>query len=66
MERLEHGRKGNVYPGIPERLFTEIVPSGTVIGKLSDEICEELDIEPVDVIAVASHDTQSAFTFGTY
>ncbi|NLJ89755.1 MAG: rhamnulokinase [Clostridiales bacterium] len=46
--------------GIPERLFTEIVPSGTVIGKLSDEICEELDIEPVDVIAVASHDTQSA------
>jgi rhamnulokinase len=46
--------------GIPERLFTEIVPTGTVIGKLSDQICEELDVEPVDVIAVASHDTQSA------
>lgn len=46
--------------GIPERLFTEIVPTGTVIGKLSDQICKELDVEPVDVIAVASHDTQSA------
>lgn len=46
--------------GIPERLFTDIVPSGSLIGKLSDEICEELDLEPVDVIAVASHDTQSA------
>ncbi len=46
--------------GIPEKLFTQIVPCGTVIGKLSDEICKELELEPVDVVAVASHDTQSA------
>lgn len=46
--------------GIPERLFTEIIPSGTIIGKLRQEICDELGLNPVDVVAVASHDTQSA------
>lgn len=45
---------------IPRRLFAEIVPSGTKIGQISDEICKELEIEKSDVIAVASHDTQSA------
>lgn len=45
--------------GIPEEIFTEIVPCGTVIGTLSKEICNELDLEPVNVVAVASHDTQS-------
>lgn len=46
--------------GIPERIFTDIVPCGTVIGQLSDEICEELGVDKVDVVSVASHDTQSA------
>lgn len=45
---------------IPERLFSYIVPSGAKIGKLSKDICEELSIEPADVIAVSGHDTQSA------
>ncbi len=45
---------------IPERIFPEIVESGTVVGKLKPEICEELSIDPKKVIAVASHDTQSA------
>ena len=45
---------------IPERIFPEIVPSGTVVGTLSDDICAELGIQPAKVIAVASHDTQSA------
>lgn len=45
---------------IPKRILTDIVMPGTVVGKLSDEICEELGISKVDVIAVASHDTQSA------
>lgn len=46
--------------GIPSRLFTDIVPCGTVIGQLSDEICEELGVPKVNVVSVASHDTQSA------
>ena len=46
--------------GLPERIFAPIVASGTKIGVLSDEICEELGIKKCDVIAVAGHDTQSA------
>lgn len=46
--------------GLPEDIFTEIVPSGTKVGCLSPAICEELGVESVDVIAVAGHDTQSA------
>ncbi len=45
---------------IPERLFPEIVPSGTIIGSLKSDICEELGVEPAKVIAIAEHDTQSA------
>ena len=47
---------------LPENIFQNIVKTGTVIGKLSDEICNELGVESVDVIAVAGHDTQSAIT----
>ena len=46
--------------GLPENLFTEIIPSGTIIGKLSEDISEELKIDMFDVIAVSGHDTQSA------
>jgi rhamnulokinase len=46
--------------GLPRKLFTPIVSSGTKIGKLTDEICSELGIAKMDVIAVAGHDTQSA------
>lgn len=45
---------------LPRSIFPEIVPSGTKIGILSDEICEELGIEKMDVMAVAGHDTQCA------
>ncbi len=45
---------------IPADIFPDIVPSGTVVGTLSEAICEELGISPAKVIAVASHDTQSA------
>lgn len=48
--------------GLPQGIFENIVKTGTVIGKLSPEICEELGLEPVEVIAVAGHDTQSAVT----
>ena len=46
--------------GIKKELLTDIVATGTVIGQLSDEICEELGVPKADVISVASHDTQSA------
>ena len=46
--------------GLPEHLFPQIVESGTIIGELKSEICEELSVTPKKVIAVASHDTQSA------
>ena len=41
-------------------LFTDIIPSGSVIGKISEDISEELNIDMCDVIAVAGHDTQCA------
>ncbi len=45
---------------IPERLLPEIIPSGTVVGDIRAEICEELGIAPAKVIAITGHDTQSA------
>lgn len=46
--------------GLPRRLFPELVDSGTVAGTLTPEVCEELEIQPVPVVAIASHDTASA------
>lgn len=48
--------------GIKKDLLTPIVPTGTVIGQLSDDLCEELGVPKADIISVASHDTQSAIT----
>lgn len=46
--------------GVPARLLPEIVMPGETVGMLSDEICKELGVPPVPVIAVCGHDTQSA------
>lgn len=46
--------------GIKRSLMPETVESGTVIGTLSRQICEELDIKPMKVIAACGHDTQCA------
>lgn len=48
--------------GIPTRLLGEIVPSGTVLGKIRGDICEECGIGEVNVVSVCGHDTQSAIT----
>lgn len=45
---------------LPERLFTEIVPTATKVGALQPDLCEELGLRPAEVIAVAGHDTQCA------
>lgn len=47
---------------IPESLFAPIVQPGTVLGELTDDICEELGVDKVPVISVCGHDTQSAIT----
>lgn len=45
---------------IPRDLLCDIIMPGNIIGKLSDDICEELAVESADVVAVGSHDTASA------
>ena len=46
--------------GLPERIFPQIIPSGTVIGPLRREVAEECNVGRVPVIATACHDTASA------
>lgn len=46
--------------GIPTHIFPEIVKPGASKGMISDDICEELGIKSVPVVAIGSHDTASA------
>ncbi len=46
--------------GLPEHIFPPLTETGAVKGMLSDEICNELHIPSVPVIAVCGHDTQCA------
>ena len=46
--------------GIPEKLFTEIVPPGNILGGLLPEIIEDVGDIKAKVVNVASHDTGSA------
>ena len=48
--------------GLPLEILPPITASGSVLGPLSDELCRELGVEPVNVISVCGHDTQSAVT----
>ena len=48
--------------GIKESVFAPLVQPGTVLGELSKEIFEECGVDPVPVISVCGHDTQSAIT----
>lgn len=45
---------------IPERILPKLVPSGTRIGVLKEELQKELGVGPIQVITAAGHDTQSA------
>ena len=45
---------------IPTDLLCDIVMPGTILGKVSEDICSELSIDATDVVAVGSHDTASA------
>jgi len=46
--------------GIPLPLMPEIVPPGTVRGPLRRKVADEAGLDPVNVIAPATHDTGSA------
>jgi sugar (pentulose or hexulose) kinase len=50
LERLE----------IPRAIFDTIVPTGTVLGRIRRDVAEETGSKSLQVVAVASHDTQSA------
>jgi rhamnulokinase len=45
---------------LPKAIMPRVVMPGTVIGKLTEEIAEEIGCERIPVIAVGSHDTASA------
>jgi len=46
--------------GLPTGILPEIVPSGTILGKVKKDIAEECGVEQLTVIAPACHDTGSA------
>jgi rhamnulokinase len=46
--------------GFNEKIFPEIVPSGTLLGPLKEEIVEETKLAGVQVVATCSHDTGAA------
>ncbi|GGG77248.1 rhamnulokinase [Paenibacillus radicis (ex Gao et al. 2016)] len=46
--------------GIPSGIFLDPIHPGTRIGSLTPEVCEELDVPPIEAVAVATHDTESA------
>jgi rhamnulokinase len=46
--------------GLPKQIFIDPVEPGTIVGRLSRSVCEELDLPAYQVIAVAEHDTGSA------
>jgi len=46
--------------GLPRQILQPLVLPGTRVGKISDDICQELGIQPIPVMAVGEHDTASA------
>ena len=46
--------------GFPESAFPEIVPSGTVLGPLTEEVAQETGLSGTRVVATCSHDTGAA------
>lgn len=46
--------------GVSLSLMQAVIPPGTVVGRLNENICSDTGLNPVPVVAVASHDTGSA------
>lgn len=45
---------------LPKAIFKTIVPSGTVVGEVKNEILNAHHLNPLKVVSVTSHDTASA------
>jgi rhamnulokinase/L-fuculokinase len=45
---------------IPAELFSPVMTSGSLIGDLKPSICEELNMKPLKIVSVTSHDTAAA------
>ncbi|MHC4417758.1 MAG: rhamnulokinase, partial [Planctomycetota bacterium] len=45
---------------LPMEIMPEVIKPGTIVGKLKNELCQEFGCEPIDIIAVGSHDTAGA------
>jgi rhamnulokinase len=46
--------------GLPRELMPEILAPGTALGELTPSLRKELDLQPLGVVAPATHDTGSA------
>ena len=46
--------------GLRTDIFNTLAEPGTLLGPLKASICEELEIDPIDVVIPATHDTASA------
>ena len=46
--------------GLPRALMPDVVEAGTSVGRLRPELCADLDISPVSIVAPGTHDTASA------
>jgi rhamnulokinase len=46
--------------GVSRSLFPPIIRPGEMVGRLSEFVARELEIDPIPVIAVCTHDTASA------
>jgi rhamnulokinase len=45
---------------LPPRIFPQVIPSGTVLGRLRPEIAAEVGLPGISVVASCSHDTGAA------
>ncbi len=45
---------------LPKHIYPEIIPSGKNLGKIHQEIADDLEVEAMDVVAVCGHETQWA------
>ena len=46
--------------GLPLEIMPEVIKPGTIVGRLTPQICEELGCGPIRLIAAGSHDTADA------